>query len=511
MKIRALIVQFLLVATAAMAQTTYTVPGDFATPQGAVDAIADGDTIVVAPGTYLGPLIVHRAVRIVSSDGPDVTHIVGNVVGPAVFLGQPLGDAQGPLPRVSGIRFEGFTVRNGVHSGLWVLNCEAEIVNCVIRDNNATDEYAGGVTAFSADATFDRCLIIDNRGGDGAFPSPTNPLAPPRPGFPGAMVIRSADVHISNSLIARNEGGRGRDGFSYITLTLPGAAGGQGALRAFFSSQVTIEHSTFAANQGGLSGTSPPPFPPTRVPAFHGLAVEPTSSMNLLDSIIWDHNGQSVTGTATASHCCIEGGLPGPGNITASPQFSNSIGGDYHLSSTSPCIEAGRVSISTATDIDGHPRLLGAASDIGFDEYAPLAAGSGEDLELWSTLNGEGSLLHIKPVSGFDTLVQRMESPSGSLNGATPFLVFQVMSNGTTPTGLPGYPEIHFDPNQSALLYDGNLLGATLAPGGVTFGPVIVPPNFLTGQTIRYQALAVTPSAANGIFAASRADDLYFF
>ncbi|HEY3412500.1 MAG TPA: right-handed parallel beta-helix repeat-containing protein [Armatimonadota bacterium] len=66
-------------------------------------------------------------------------------------------------------------------------------------------------------------------------------------------------------------------------------------------------------------------------------------------------------------------GLPDPlgTNIKVDPQLFNVPAGNYHLKSTSPCIDAGdNGSIQPGwVDIDGNPRLGGSVVDIGADEY----------------------------------------------------------------------------------------------------------------------------------------------
>jgi Thrombospondin type 3 repeat len=61
---------------------------------------------------------------------------------------------------------------------------------------------------------------------------------------------------------------------------------------------------------------------------------------------------------------------PGTGtNQTAEPVFVDPGNGDFHQASTSPTIDAGGIDGSSGTiDIDGAPRLVGLAPDIGADE-----------------------------------------------------------------------------------------------------------------------------------------------
>jgi hypothetical protein len=56
----------------------------------------------------------------------------------------------------------------------------------------------------------------------------------------------------------------------------------------------------------------------------------------------------------------------GSGNITNDPVFVNLAGGDFHLQTNSPCINAGNnVYVASATDLDGNSRILGGTVDLG--------------------------------------------------------------------------------------------------------------------------------------------------
>src|SRR5690242_1000314 len=55
---------------------------------------------------------------------------------------------------------------------------------------------------------------------------------------------------------------------------------------------------------------------------------------------------------------------------TTDPLFVNAIEGNFHLQSNSPCINAGdNAHVSSMTDLDGNPRILGGTVDIGAYEY----------------------------------------------------------------------------------------------------------------------------------------------
>ena len=57
------------------------------------------------------------------------------------------------------------------------------------------------------------------------------------------------------------------------------------------------------------------------------------------------------------------------GDISADPQFVDAASGDYHLKSTSPCINEATSTAAPATDRDGVPRPWGAGVDMGAYEY----------------------------------------------------------------------------------------------------------------------------------------------
>ena len=62
------------------------------------------------------------------------------------------------------------------------------------------------------------------------------------------------------------------------------------------------------------------------------------------------------------------------GNLRQDPLFANSTGGDFHLLSSSPCVDAGDDTAVTPNeiDLDGQPRIYGSHVDMGAYEFGPI-------------------------------------------------------------------------------------------------------------------------------------------
>lgn len=107
------------------------------------------------------------------------------------------------------------------------------------------------------------------------------------------------------------------------------------------------------------------------------------AAVAMANCIAWNPNTapfRLVTdGTLTVRNSDVQGGIPagvtdGGGNIAADPLFVNAAAGNYHLTATSPCRDAGNTAaVISSADLDGHPRVQGAAPDMGAYELTVSA------------------------------------------------------------------------------------------------------------------------------------------
>jgi hypothetical protein len=97
------------------------------------------------------------------------------------------------------------------------------------------------------------------------------------------------------------------------------------------------------------------------------------SSSVLTNCILYNNQasgGGPNSSQSTLSYCCTVPVIEGLGNFTNAPLLLNSLEGDVHLSTNSPCINAGRNAVAwVGSDIDGHPRISGGTVDVGAYEF----------------------------------------------------------------------------------------------------------------------------------------------
>ena len=334
--------------------------------QDAIDASSDGDAVLVTNGIYAfggedvygsNRVAVTKAITVQSINGPAATVIEGLTNGVnvrCVFL-------------TNGATLVGFTLTNGSASGMFsaggVLSSgynSSIISNCVVTGNSAPLGGGGGASG----GVFYNCIITGNYGNNGGG-------------------VFAATLY--NCLVSSNSAGSGGGCFSgtayncqFIGNT---AANGGGGYSSFFQNCLltgNVANGSFgggAAYQGTLENCT---VVMNHCNSFNGGIVGGAYNCGAcISSIIYNNTSFSHASTPNYSgggyqyNCCTTP-LPanGSGDITSDPMLVNPSGGDFHLSSNSPCINSGNNAyVTSTTDLDGNPRIVGGTVDIGAYEY----------------------------------------------------------------------------------------------------------------------------------------------
>ncbi len=309
----------------------------------------------------------------------------------------------------------------GAGGGANTQNGDPVFLNCRFTSNNNVPGYGGGLSLYgTGTATLLSCTFTGNlnaNSGGAIYCSvgngPVNLVMVDctitnnsAMYIGGIMVDHGGHATLTNCLIAGNAAtGTGQWGFG----------GGLGCAGSGVTS--VLKNCTIAGNSGTSYGG--------------GISCIAGGSTTLDNCLLWNNtapNGAQIAighrgGAATVSmtYSDSQGGAAavsqgsgstltwGAGNIDADPKFVNPSAGNYQLSSSSPCIDAGNNAVVPAgitTDLDGNPRFVDDPAtvdtgngtvplvDIGAYEYQPAPprvafvdddAAAGGDGRSWAT------------------------------------------------------------------------------------------------------------------------------
>jgi parallel beta-helix repeat protein len=328
------------------------IPDDYETIQEGIDASADGDTVLVHPGTYVeninfnGHNIVLGSLFLTTGDTSYIeqTIIDGNDSNSVVTFNS--GEDRTAV-------ITGFTVQNGhgygSGGGVKIIG-EARpiILGNIIRWNHAWGSEGGGGSGGGIYCSGSNAIIINNS----IYGNQTCDGAGIFCNYSEALIV--GNIISQNEALGGSEGGGGNGG----------GIGSHGSI-AIIKNNIITNNSGWAlfrgGRGGGISSDGGGVIENNTIIGNHAISGGGISAGNatvIVNTIIWENTASDspqISGNPAVSYCDIQDTLwPGEGNLSIAPLFVDQYNGDFHLqdsidcgdSSYSPCIDA------------GHPRIL---------------------------------------------------------------------------------------------------------------------------------------------------------
>jgi hypothetical protein len=316
------IITFVTIILAVTHSTIRNVPGSYTTIQAAINASVNGDTVLVATGTYFqninfrGRKIVVTSRYYLTNDPSIISSTIINGSTPAFpDTGSCVIFNNG---EDSTAVLQGFSITGGTgtkwhdeHSsgvfreGGGIL---IQYSSPVIQNNNIFNNQVTNLTG------------VVSVGGGGmrigdSYPRIYNNIVMNNTGKYGAgIVLNYSGCIMENNIICVNYGSSQYGAGSGIWINNDFA-------RPRLIQNNTIVYNSATAGTGGIN-------------LYNG-----TESGTFKNNIVWGNTPTQISGTGlTISYCDFQGGIPGIGNINLDPQFSDT---NYVLSINSPCVDAG--------------------------------------------------------------------------------------------------------------------------------------------------------------------------
>ncbi len=213
-----------------------TVPGDFPTLQKAIEGVADGTTILLAPGTYAERIDLRgRSLHVWGVGGASHTRVIGDgTPGPVAcvrggsvrfdgiaFQGGHGETGRGLMVQQGSARLEACRFQANAGGGLGAQGAEVSLVDCEL-DGNRAALSGGAVLGEDAEVRLDRCTLRDNVAMT----------------FGGAISLRGGTLRMIDTTVERNRVSSGAWG---------GGLYAEGA-------DIVVERGTFHENLSAMSG-----------------------------------------------------------------------------------------------------------------------------------------------------------------------------------------------------------------------------------------------------------------
>ena len=375
------------------------------TIQAAVDAVAPGDTVLVAPGTY--------------TDAVEMYDVAGTADAPVTFKagGEVVIDASGVerdavlIAESSYVVWEGFRIENAPRAGLRVSTSDHVTVEDNVLAENTTwglftdfadDLLIEGNESFGADE--EHGIYVSNSGdrpvlrGNAVHDNAASGIQLNADATMGGDGVITGAVIEGNVITGNGVAGGAAlnlDGVEKSTIRNNVISDTHASGIALFqndgaicSSDNLVQHNTvMVADDGRWAMTLPNDgctgnrvesnIPFSAEPYRGALSVAPgsqeglVSDHNVLEDRFTTDDGESVLPFAEWQALGFDAD-----SIVADPDelFVDPAAGDLHLKPGSPAIDAGVTIADVTTDIDGGPRPQGPRSDAGAYEFSDAVA-----------------------------------------------------------------------------------------------------------------------------------------
>ncbi|HEX6881876.1 MAG TPA: right-handed parallel beta-helix repeat-containing protein [Planctomycetota bacterium] len=348
------------------AQATIRVPADVPTIQGAIELAQDGDTVLVAAGTY-GELVdfLGKAITVTSENGAAVTTIDATGLFDSVVR---FGSGEGPDSVL-----RGFTVTGGNGGsqvgGIHALGASPRIEACIVRGNTTAASVAAGV---GGNVRMVDCLVEGNIGfaiAGGVWGEAVLRRCTVRgnQGYDAGGIALLGSGRATDCVITGNTSEEGTYGGG---VNLAGAA--TSLVRCVIAENTAVSRGMYPVSSAGVFTFSASGAPLIlNCTVVRNAVVSPhvppgedcggiQGPAQVVNTIVRDNDGLQIGLRATpqVAFSNVAGGHPGPGNFDLDPLFVDPASGDYHLQPGSPCVDAGAP--QSPPDPDGTRADVGA-------------------------------------------------------------------------------------------------------------------------------------------------------
>lgn len=336
------------------------------------------------------------------------------------------------------------------------------VSNCIIKNNSALPTYGGGLNISDSEAFIFDSIIENNKAsqyGGGIYCTNTTPVlyncqirdnqSENRGG--GLYIANAPSATLRGTKLSGNTSKAGGGLYLHTSVTTitdvdlhDNTASDRGAGICTLNGELSVFNTAIYQNRalrygGGVYLSSTATVIENCAIAYnsadlsrgHGL-YNYQGEATIRNSIIWDNDTDDVYGfdVDKVQSCNLQDSTYSGenGNISVSPSFVNPDGGDFHILSSSLCVDAGTTTSLQSIDRDGETRPVNGMVDIGIDEVLDTDTDGLPDY--WENLYG----MDFTPASNDDG--DALTNQEEYIHNTNPLL------SDTDSDGLDDYSEI---------------------------------------------------------------------